>query len=282
MPLHSSLFKLRKNDLKVLFHKRLYKAGRSAGRIACNHRGGSRVKRFLNVNFFKRIFNVLGQIVSIIKDPIRSGFVALVFYKVFGIFEYILCPHSIKVGDFILASNSKNSLFSVKFSRFFLNIGNSFFLQDLKIGSHVFNIERKPGMGGVLMRAAGTTARLVQKIQVGANKLYAAIRLRTGHVFYLQGRCLATLGQCSNVSHSKTNLKKAGMVRRIGFRPVVRGVAMNPIDHPHGGGEGKTSGGRSSVSPWGKLTKGKKTVTKAKRLKQKSFVRRMRFGLALQ
>lgn len=278
---NKKLFKLNKQDLRVLIKKRFYKAGRSAGRIACRHKGGSTVKRYLKINFGKRLFNVLGQVLSIVKDPIRSAFVSLIFYKTFGVFEYILCPHNVGVGDFVLASNTKNSQFAVKFSRFFLNLGNSFFLQDLKIGLHVFNIERQPGMGGSLMRAAGTAARLIQKIKVTATKTFVAVRFKTGHVFYLNGACLATIGQCSNVKHRKLNFKKAGILRNIGIRPSVRGVAMNPVDHPHGGGEGKTSGGRSSVSPWGKLTKGKKTLTRSKRLKRNRVIKRMRFGLSL-
>jgi len=166
-----------------------------------------------------------------------------------------------------------------KYAKYFSNLGNSFFLRNLKIGALIFNVERFPGNGGFLVRAAGTVAKVVQKISFGKlGRIYVAIRLKSGKIFYLKGECRATLGQSSNPMHRKKSLKKAGVFRRLGHRPAVRGVAMNPVDHPHGGGEGKTSGGRVSVSLWGKLTKGKRTVANYKRVRLKKFLKRMRYG----
>jgi len=211
--------------------------------------------------------------------------VALVFYRKFGIYEYMLCPNNIMKGSFVVSFKdilTEKSSFWVPLSKYYLNIGNSFLLQNFKIGSKVFNIEKFPGHGGTFLRAAGTVAKLIQKIIISSTRIYIAVRVKSGKLFYIYGQCMATLGQCSNPQHKKKILKKAGTRRNLGWRPVVRGVAMNPIDHPHGGGEGKTSGGRSSVSRWGKLTKGKRTLPLHRRLKNKRVIKRICFGSRLK
>jgi large subunit ribosomal protein L2 len=272
--------------VKYLLKKRHYKAGRnSTGRIACRHHGGSLTKRFFLPNFRRRIYNTLGEVLSIRREHVRSGYIALVYYREYGVYEYILCPHKIKKGFFVVAFNSvieKQTKIWFTFAKQLVNLGNSFLLKNLKIGTRVFNIERFPGNGGKLVRAAGTSAKLLQKIVFGLSKIYVTIGLKSGKIFYLKGECTATLGQCSNPEYNKKSLKKAGRARNLGIRPSVRGVAMNPIDHPHGGGEGKTSGGRTSVSLWGKLTKGGRTLVLHKRKKMKRHIQRMRFGRALK
>jgi len=232
------------------------------------------------------MFNILGKVLLVQKETVRSAFIALVFYQRYGIYEYILAPHNIKKGSFVISFQKelakKNSRFWFKYAKYIFNLGNSFLLKDIKIGTLVYNVEKFPGNGGTVARAAGTSAKLVQKIAFGPFKIYVAIRLKSGMIFYLKGECVAVIGQCSNPTHRKKFLKKAGISRRFGIRPSVRGVAMNPIDHPHGGGEGKTSGGRSSVSAWGKLAKGKRTLVRYKRLKLKKIIKKMRFGRSLK
>jgi len=259
--------------VKFLLKNQRNKGGRNkTGRITVRHRGGKLTKHCLLLNFRRRVFNTIGEIVYIKPDTCRSSFIALVFYRKFGVYEYMLSPHGIKKGSFVIAFKkvlSETDVLWFKLSKFYLNVGNSFLLQHIKIGSKVFNVEKFPGNGGSFFRAAGTLAKVIQKINVSRNKIYVALRVKSGKIFYFNGLCIASLGQCSNPQHKKTNLKKAGINRNLGWRPSVRGVAMNPVDHPHGGGEGKTSGGRSSVSLWGKLTKGKKTLSLHKRLKKK-------------
>jgi len=166
-----------------------------------------------------------------------------------------------------------------KYTKFRLNLGNSYLLKDFKIGVLVFNVEKFPGQGATLIRSAGMVAKIIQKILFSVSKMFVAIRIRSsGKIFYLNGNCHGILGQSSNPKHKKISLRKAGISRNLGYRPSVRGVAMNPIDHPHGGGEGKTSGGRVSVSPWGKLTKGYRTRAHYKKERQKKIIKRMRYG----
>lgn len=266
---------------KILLKTRKFTGGRnSTGKITSRHRGGNLSKRFFLSNFRRRIFNTIGEVISIKKDVIRSSFIALIFYRKFGVYEYILSPHNITKGSFVIAFKTiltEESIFWFNLSKFYLNLGNSFLLKNLKIGSKVFNVENFPGNGGKFFRAAGMLAKIVQKIVFSLTCIYVALRVKSGKLFYINGMCIGTLGQCSNPKHKKKTLRKAGMNRNLGWRPSVRGVAMNPIDHPHGGGEGKTSGGRSSVSAWGKLTKGKRTLSFYKRSKKKRFIKRMLF-----
>lgn len=272
--------------VKSLYRKVTEKAGRnSTGRITCRHRGGRVVKKYFLPNFRRRMFNVLGQIIKIKKESVRTAFVALVFYKKYGIYEYLIAPANVKVGSFVFATKdeiSDKAIVWIKYQKYLKNLGNSFFLKYFKIGSMVFNIEKFPGSGGVLMRAAGCFAKIIQKISLNYFKIYVAIRAKSKKIFYLKGECSGALGQASNFKHNKVSLKKAGVARNKGCRPSVRGVAMNPVDHPHGGGEGKTSGGRISVSAWGKLTKGKKTLVRYKKLKLKKYAKKLRFGKSLR
>lgn len=268
--------------VKYLKKTRKKSGGRnSTGHITVRHRGGGFSKHFWFVNFRRRLFNTLGEVLSIEKDTIRTAFIALIFYQKFGIFEYILSPHSLKIGAFVLAMKQqidKRKRIWFILSKYISNIGNSLLLKDFKIGSKIFNIEKFPGQGASFLRSAGTFAKVIQKIVLSSTRIFVALRTKIGKVFYLHGFCMATLGQGSNPNHKNINLKKAGRRRNLGWRPCIRGVAMNPIDHPHGGGEGKTSGGRSSVSPWGKLTKGKHTVSKFKRLRYLRYIQRIKFG----
>jgi len=271
--------------VKYLIKNRKNSGGRnSTGRITVRHRGGSFAKCFVLVNFRRRIFNTVGKVIAIEKDPVRTSFVSLVFYRKYGTYEYLLCPHNLRVGSFVMSFKQriiKQQGVWLNFSKYVSNLGNSLLLQNFKIGSKVFNVEKFPGQGGSFLRSAGTFAKIIQKIELGITRTYIALRMKTGKLFYIHGFCMATLGQCSNPKHKDKSLKKAGTNRNLGWRPSVRGVAMNPIDHPHGGGEGKTSGGRSSVSPWGKLTKGNRTTPKFKRLRRKRYIKRIRFGSRL-
>lgn len=271
--------------IKNLYIKKRNKAGRnSTGHITCRHRGGLLTKRFLLINFRRRIFNSIGYVIHLKKERVRSAFVALIFYGEFGIYEYILAAHKLQKGSLICCFdvNLRKTLeFSkyTKYSQVIFNLGNSYMLKTLKIGSNVFNLEKYPGQGGHFLRAAGTVGRLVQKITISfLKKIYVVVRLKSGKIFYLKGECHGVLGQASNTKHVEKKLGKSGTSRRLGCRPHVRGVAMNPVDHPHGGGEGKTSGGRSSVSPWGRLTKGKRTLALYKRVKSKKLIRKFIFG----
>lgn len=272
--------------VKSLLKKLTEKAGRnSTGRITCRHRGGRVTKKYFLPNFRRRLYNVLGQIIKIKKESVRTAFIALIFYRKFGVYEYVLAPHNVKIGSFVFATKdeiSNTAYVWFKYQKYLKNLGNSFFLKYFKIGSTVFNIEKFPGSGGILMRAAGCSAKIIQKISLGFSKIYVALRLKSKKIFYLKGECSGVLGQVSNFQHNKISRKKAGVARNQGFRPSVRGVAMNPVDHPHGGGEGKTSGGRISVSAWGKLTKGKKTLSKYKKFKLEKQIKKLRFGKSLK
>ena len=175
-------------------------------------------------------------------DPNRTAFIALINYAD-GEKAYILAPQRLKAGDQIVASEKVD-----------VKPGNAAPLRALPIGTIIHNIELKPMKGGQMARSAGAYAQLV-----GRDAGYAQIRLGSGELRMVLDSCMATVGAVSNPDHMNTNLGKAGRKRHMGFRPHVRGVAMNPIDHPHGGGEGRTSGGRHPVTPWGKPTKGRKT-----------------------
>ena len=211
------------------------------GKITIYHKGGG-VKKLYRIIDFKRI-NAQGIVEKIEYDPNRTSFIGRVFnYKTFSHF-YILAPTSLKRGDFI--QSGENS---------FLKDGNCLPFSKIPIGFLVHNISIKPGYGGKLARSAGTFGQLIQK-----NDIFARIKLPSGEQRLVLLNNTATLGVLSNVNNCYTVLGKAGSSRWNNKRPTVRGVAMNPIDHPHGGGEGKTSGGRPSVTPWGKPTKGKPT-----------------------
>ena len=212
------------------------------GRIAVRFRGGGAKRLYRIVDFKRRKFDVPATVERLEYDPNRSAFIALVKYAD-GELSYILAPQRLKVGDQVIAAEKAD-----------VKPGNAMPLRGMPIGTIIHNVEMKPGKGGQIARSAGGYAQLV-----GRDAGYAQIRLNSGELRMVQDGCIATVGAVSNPDHMNQNLGKAGRKRHMGFRPHVRGVVMNPVDHPHGGGEGRTSGGRHPVSPTGKPTKGSKT-----------------------
>lgn len=248
------------------------------GTITVRGRGSSKRKRKFFVNFNYFAINETRRIIKIEKDSYRTAFISLVLYNSCGIFEYILAHTKSRINGlaYVFPALEKLRQYSVK------HAGISGRLKFFRVGSFIYNVERNVNMGGSLVRAAGNYARIIQKIQLENGIIFVGIKLRSKKIVYVPGNCYCSLGQVSNTQHHTQNVKKAGFNRLRGFRPMVRGVAKNPIDHPHGGGEGKTSGGRISVTPWGKLTKGKKTLRLKKKrqrikcllkLKKGSFIR---------
>jgi large subunit ribosomal protein L2 len=212
------------------------------GHITAHHRGGGHKRRLRLVDFKRRKFNVAATVERLEYDPNRSGFIALIKYSD-GELAYILAPQRLKAGDEVMSGD-----------RVDIKPGNAMPMANMPVGTIVHNVELKKGRGGQLARSAGTYAQLV-----GKDAGYAQLKLNSGELRLVPAECLATVGAVSNPDNQNTVVGKAGRTRWLGKRPVVRGVAMNPVDHPHGGGEGKSSGGRHPVTPWGKPTKGKKT-----------------------
>ena len=212
------------------------------GRITCRHRGGGHKRRYRLIDFKRNKLDVPAQVASIEYDPNRTVRIALLHYAD-GEKRYILAPMDLKVGDQVISSADAD-----------IKPGNSLPLQQIPAGTLVHNVEMKPGKGGQLARAAGAYAQLMAK--EGKN---AHLKLPSGEVRMVPLLCRATVGQLSNVEQENISLGKAGRKRWLGRRPHVRGVAMNPVDHPMGGGEGKSSGGRHPCTPWGVPTKGYKT-----------------------
>ena len=224
------------------------KSGRNCyGRVTSRRRGGGHKRRYRIIDFKRDKNGVPAVVHSVEYDPNRSARIALLHYAD-GEKRYILAPHGIGVGDQILAGDGAD-----------IKPGNALDLTKIPVGTVVHNIELQPGKGGQMCRAAGTYAQLVAK-----EGKYALLRLPSGEVRNVLAVCRATVGQVGNIHHEKVNYGKAGRSRWLGRRPEVRGVAMNPVDHPLGGGEGRSSGGRHPVSPWGKPTKGYKTRNKNK------------------
>ena len=213
------------------------------GRITARFIGGGHKRTYRLVDFKRRKFDVEGTVERLEYDPNRSAFIALVTYTD-GEQAYILAPQRIAAGDKVIASEKAVDV----------KPGNTMPLQYIPVGSIVHNVEMKPGKGGQIARSAGTYVQLV-----GRDAGMAILRLNSGEQRLVPGSCLATIGAVSNPDHGNTNDGKAGRTRWRGKTPHNRGVVMNPVDHPHGGGEGRTSGGRHPVSPWGKPTKGKRT-----------------------
>jgi len=225
-----------------------HKSGRNCyGRITSRRRGGGNKRLYRIIDFKRDKFGVPATVFSVEYDPNRSARIALLHYAD-GEKRYILAPVGIKVGDAIAAGDGAD-----------IKPGNALMLKKIPVGTLLHNIELNPGRGGQLCRAAGTYAQLVAK-----EGKYALLRLPSGEVRNILASCLATVGQVGNVMHENISIGKAGRNRWLGNRPKVRGVAMNPVDHPLGGGEGKSSGGRHPVTPWGKPTKGYKTRNKKK------------------
>ncbi len=219
------------------------KGGRNnTGRITARRIGGGAKRLYRIVDFKRRKWDVSATVERIEYDPNRSAFIALVAYDD-GERAYILAPQRLGAGDKVIAGAKVD-----------VKPGNAMPLSAMPIGTIVHNIEMKPGKGGQIARAAGAYAQFV-----GRGGGYAQLRLTSGELRLVRQECVATVGAVSNPDNSNQNLGKAGRVRNMGKRPSVRGVVMNPIDHPHGGGEGRTSGGRHPVTPWGKDTKGTRT-----------------------
>jgi large subunit ribosomal protein L2 len=212
------------------------------GRITSWHRGGGHKQKYRLVDFKRNRFDIEAVVERIEYDPNRTAFIALIRYTD-GELSYIIAPQKLAVGDKVMAGENVD-----------IKPGNALPLKSIPIGTIIHNVEMKPKKGGQLARSAGTYVQLVGK-DVGN----AQLRLRSGELRVVSVDCLATVGVVSNADQKNIKIGKAGRARWLGRRPIVRGVAMNPIDHPHGGGEGRTSGGRHPVTPWGKKTKGKKT-----------------------
>ena len=232
---------------KKLLAKWTRSGGRNArGRITVRRRGGGH-KRRLRIIDFRRDKQVPAKVASIEYDPNRSARIALLNY-VDGEKRYIISPKGLKVGDTVETGPGSD-----------IRPGNSLELAAMPLGTWVYNIEMMPGKGGQVARAAGTYAQVMAK-----EGKYVLLRLPSGELRQFVNRCNATVGQAGNEQHNNVSIGKAGRNRWLGKRPKVRGVAMNPVDHPHGGGEGRTSGGRHPVTPWGKPTKGHRTRDKKK------------------
>src|SRR5579864_8312201 len=212
------------------------------GHITVRWRGGGHKRRYRIIDFKRAKRDMAAEVERIEYDPNRSAFIALIKYED-GEQAYILAPQRLKAGDKVVAGE-----------RVDVKPGNAMPMRNIPVGTIIHNVEMRPGKGGQLARAAGTFVQLV-----GRDAGYALLRLASGEVRMVRGECMATIGAVSNPDEQNIVIAKAGRNRWLGRRPSVRGVAMNPVDHPLGGGEGKSSGGRHPVTPWGKGTKGKKT-----------------------
>ena len=214
----------------------------NTGRITTSHIGGGNKKKYRLIDFKRNKFDKVAKVERIEYDPNRTAFIALISYED-GEKSYVLAPHGLSEGEVIVSSKTAD-----------IKVGNTLPLINIPMGSIVHNVELKPGKGGQLARSAGAYVQLV-----GKDVDFAQLKLSSGELRLVNVNCLATIGSVSNVDHRNVNYGKAGRKRWMGVRPTVRGTAMNPVDHPHGGGQGKTSGGRHPVSPWGLQTKGKRT-----------------------
>jgi large subunit ribosomal protein L2 len=254
---HSHLYKGR--PVAALVEKQSKNAGRNHhGRITVRHQGGGHKQHYRLVDFRRNKDNIPANVERIEYDPNRSAHIALLCYAD-GERRYVIAPRHLEVGQQLLSGSEAP-----------IKVGNTLPIRNIPVGTTIHCIEMKPGKGAQLARSAGTSAQLLAR-----EGTYAQIRLRSGEVRKIHIECRATIGEVSNEEHSLRQLGKAGATRWRGIRPTVRGVAMNPVDHPHGGGEGKTSGGRHPVTPWGKPTKGKRTRNNKKTDK---FIVRRRYA----
>ena len=240
---------LKKNNLhrgkpfKGLIEPKSKKGGRNNnGRITVRHQGGGHKRHYRVIDFKRNKLDIPAIVERIEYDPNRSANIALLKYAD-GERRYIIAPKNLNVGDEILSGNSAP-----------ISVGNTLELDNIPVGSTLHCIELKPKKGAQVARSAGASVQYVAK-----DGGYASLRLKSGEVRKVLTSCRATIGEVSNAEHSLKSIGKAGAKRWLGVRPTVRGVAMNPVDHPHGGGEGRTSGGRHPVSPWGTPTKGYRT-----------------------
>lgn len=228
---------------KSLIERRLRTGGRNnTGRITSRFRGGGAKRAYRLIDFKRDKEGVPGKVMAIEYDPNRNAFIALICYRD-GEKRYLLAPVDLHVGDEVISSATAE-----------IRPGNCLPLQAVPVGALIHNLELKPNRGGQLVRSAGMSAQLI-----GKEEGYAQVRLPSGEIRKILLTCRATIGQVGNLAHENIVVGKAGRTRYKGRRPHVRGTAMNPVDHPHGGGEGRTKGGRHPVSPWGQLAKGKKT-----------------------
>jgi large subunit ribosomal protein L2 len=230
---------------RSLLAKRNRTGGRSnTGRITTRHIGGGHKRRYRVIDFRRDKIDVPAKVATIEYDPNRTARIALLVYAD-GEKRYILAPDGLEVGRTVLSGKNADIL-----------VGNTLPLKGIPLGTEVHNIEMKPGKGGQIARAAGTFAQLIAK-----DGEYAQLRMPSGEIRKIHLECSATIGKVGNLQHENVSLGKAGRKIWMGIRPTVRGVVMNPVDHPHGGGEGRTSGGRHPVTPWGQPTRGHKTRT---------------------
>ncbi|NDB67407.1 MAG: 50S ribosomal protein L2 [Methylocystaceae bacterium] len=237
----SELFKGK--PIKTLTEGKTSKGGRNNhGRVTVRFRGGGHKQTYRLVDFKRRKLDVVGKVERIEYDPNRTAFIALIRYADNEL-AYILAPQRLSVGNEVVAGQQVD-----------VKPGNAMPVANIPVGTIVHNVEMKIGKGGAIARSAGTYAQIV-----GRDQGYVILRLNSGEQRLVHGQCFATIGAVSNPDHMNASIGKAGRSRWLGRRPHNRGVTMNPIDHPHGGGEGRTSGGRHPVTPWGKPTKGKKT-----------------------
>ena len=240
-----------------LLEPKKQKSGRNnQGRITTRHRGGGHKKHYRIIDFKRVKDSISAKVETIEYDPNRSANIALLLYAD-GERKYIIAPEGLKAGDNIQSGPDSP-----------INTGNSLSLKQIPLGTVIHCVELFPGKGAQMMRSAGSSAQIL-----AIEGRYVTLRLRSGEVRRVLSECRATIGAVSNTEHSLRSIGKAGAKRWLGIRPTVRGVAMNPVDHPHGGGEGKTSGGRHPVTPWGVPTKGFKTRKKTKST-NKMIVRR--------
>ena len=229
--------------VKALTEGLVSKGGRNnSGRVTARYQGGGHKRTYRFVDFKRRKHDVAAKVERLEYDPNRTAFIALIRYED-GELSYILAPQRLAVGDSVIAGAQTD-----------VKPGNAMELSQMPVGTIVHNIEMKPGKGGQIARSAGTYAQVV-----GRDRGLVIVRLGSGEQRYIRGECMGTVGAVSNPDNQNTNLGKAGRNRWLGKRPLTRGVAKNPVDHPHGGGEGRTSGGRHPVTPWGKPTKGART-----------------------
>ncbi len=234
------------------------KAGRNNdGRITARRRGGGHKRLYRLVDFKRQKFDVPATVERIEYDPNRTAFIALIKYDD-GELGYILAPQRLAAGDQVIATAGRADI----------KPGNAMPMANIPIGTIIHNVEMKMGKGGQIARSAGNYVQLV-----GRDGGYAQLKLNSGELRMVRAECMATIGAVSNPDQANIKLGKAGRKRWLGKRPQVRGVAMNPVDHPHGGGEGRTSGGRHPVTPWGKPTKGKRT-RRPKKASDKLIIRR--------
>ncbi len=230
------------------------KGGRNSyGRITVRRRGGGHKRRYRVIDYKRQKDGIPAKVMSIEYDPNRSAYIGLLYYAD-GDKRYILAPKGLKVGDQVLSGADAE-----------IRVGNVLPLKKIPLGSEIHNIELKPGHGGQLVRGAGTSAQLMAK-----EGDYAQIKLPSGEVRMIRIQCRATMGQIGNLDHVNISMGKAGRNRWLGKRSKVRGVVMNPVDHPMGGGEGKSSGGRHPTTPWGKPTKG--YITRKKKKRSNSYI----------